>query len=241
MYKFGEKHPIGFEIILIIISFLAAGIIVAAGSATNMDADLSASIGRIIVAAALFLIYQRAFKGAQSQSTANPVIIIPALLFAAWNIFYNLSSGMTFGGISILAKALITALAPALFEEMLFRGIFIYNLKKKGHSDLVCLWISSILFAAIHLTNLAGSSPTAVALQTGYSLVIGMALAALYLRNNSITQVIAAHFLIDFTNRIYVETPTSTSTVQLAIFAVLLVAEFVYAVKLTKDGSKAQE
>ena len=28
MYEFGEKHPIGFEIILIIVSFLAAGAIV---------------------------------------------------------------------------------------------------------------------------------------------------------------------------------------------------------------------
>ena len=41
MYAFGEKHPIGFEIILIIVSFLASGVIVLACSMVNMHPDLS--------------------------------------------------------------------------------------------------------------------------------------------------------------------------------------------------------
>ena len=80
MYEFGEKHPIGFEIILIIVSFLAAGVIVMACSIVNLHADLSSSIARICVALVLLVIYRRAFTG-QNPFT-NPVILIPSLLFA---------------------------------------------------------------------------------------------------------------------------------------------------------------
>lgn len=238
MYEFGEKHPIGFEIILIIVSFLAAGVIVLACSIVNMHPDLSSSIARIFVALVLLVIYRRAFTG--QNIFKNPVIVIPSLLFAVWNVFYNLSSGMVFGGGSFFVEAAITAIAPALFEEVIFRGIFIYNLKKKGSSDLSCLFITAAVFAAVHLTNLVGQSFATVALQTGYSFVVGLALAAVYLRNHSIVQVVLAHFLIDFTNRLYLEQATSASYVHLAIFVVLLIAEAAYAVKLTISGQAAE-
>ena len=231
MYEFGEKHPIGFEIILIIVSFLAAGAIVMVCSIVNIHPDLSSSVARVFVALVLFVIYRRAFTG-QSVLT-NPVIVIPSLLFAVWNVFYNLSSGMVFGGSVFFIEAAITAIAPALFEEVIFRGIFIYNLKKKGSSDLSCLFITAVMFAVVHLTNLVGQSFATVALQTGYSFVVGLALAAVYLRNNSIGQVVLVHFLIDFTNRLYLEQATSASYVHLAVFVVLLIAEAAYAVKLT--------
>ena len=231
MYKFGEKHPIGFEIILIIVSFLASGVIVVACSMVNMHPDLSSSLARIFVALVLLVIYRRAFTG--QNIFTNPVIVIPSLLFPAWNIFYNLSSGAVFGGSLFFIEAAITAIAPALFEEVIFRGIFIYNLKKKGSSDLSCLFITAALFAVVHLTNLVGQSFATVALQTGYSFVVGLALAAVYLRNNSIVQVVIVHFLIDFTNRLYLEQATSASYVQLGIFVALLVAEAAFAVGVT--------
>lgn len=48
--------------------------------------------------------------------------------------------------------------------------------------------------------------------------------AAVYLKNNSILQVIVAHFLINFTNSLFVEQPASSSAPQLSLFGVLLVA-----------------
>ena len=112
MYEFGEKHPVGVEIILIIVSFLAAGAIVMVCSIVNIHPDLSSSVARVFVALVLFVIYRRAFTG-QSVLT-NPVIVIPSLLFAVWNVFYNLSSGMVFGGSVFFIEAAITAIAPAL-------------------------------------------------------------------------------------------------------------------------------
>ena len=164
----------------------------------------------IIVGAALMLLYRRAFTGIETKK--NYLILLPALLFAAWNLFYNLSLGLEIGGSVYFMEAALTAFAPALFEEVLFRGIFLYNLKKTGRSDLACM--------------------------LGYSLVIGMVLAAVYLKNNSILQVIALHFLIDFMPRIFVEQAVSATTMHIVLFVILLVAEAAYAVKLCLPDQK---
>lgn len=182
--------------------------------------------------AKLIIRYRRPFK--------NLPAVIPALLFAAWNLFYNISSGMVFGGRNFVIEALITASAPAIFEEVLFRGILIYNLKKKGTGALPCLFISAALFAAAHLTNLVGLDVVSVSVQMAYSFVVGMVFAAVYLKNNSILQVIVAHFLIDFTNSLFVEQPASSSAPQLILFGVLLVAEAIYALWLTRWARRTQ-
>lgn len=233
MYKFGEEHPVLFEIILFIAAFAAAAVFTILGNIFYLPPDLSTSIGRIIVGIALLLIYKRAFTFKGKGVFTNLVLVLPALLFPAWNIFYYLSSGMAIGGVPFFADGIITAMAPAIFEEVLFRGIFLYNLRKKGSSDLQCLLISAIIFAAVHLTNLAGLSPASVAVQTVYSFVVGLVFAAIYLKNGSLLQVVILHFLIDFTNRIFVEQPSHTSTLQFVIFGLLLAAEAIYAVRLT--------
>lgn len=80
-----------------------------------------------------------------------------------------------------------------------------------------------------------------VAIQFGYSLVIGMVLAAVYLKNNSILQVIALHFLIDFTPRIFVEQAVSATTMHIVLFVILLAAEAAYAVKLCLPGKQTAD
>ena len=231
MFIYGEKHPVVFEIILIILSFLVTVLFMITGSIFYLDSDLSTSLARICTGILLLIIFRKMFKKAGAGS--NPAFLIPSLLFAAWNVFYNISSGNRFGTANTFIEAFITALAPAIFEEALFRGIFLYNLQKKGHSDLAAMLISSLLFSALHLTNIIGMDAVSVALQLGYSLVIGMSLAAVYLKNRSILQVIAIHFLIDFSNRIYISEVFSSSTEQIILFVILLIAEAVYAVLLT--------
>ena len=193
MFQFGERHPVLFEIVLVIAAFLAAGFfsLVGAilffslvGAILNVHPALSSSVGRVLIGAALIVIYNRAFT--RGRPFKNLPAVIPALLFAAWNLFYNISSGMVFGGRNFVIEALITASAPAIFEEVLFRGILIYNLKKKGTGALPCLFISAALFAAAHLTNLVGLDVVSVSVQMAYSFVVGMVFAAVYLKNNSI-------------------------------------------------------
>jgi membrane protease YdiL (CAAX protease family) len=142
---------------------------------------------------------------------------------------------MTIGGIPFFAEGLLTAMAPALFEEVIFRGIFISNLKKNNKSDMYCLFVSAAVFALIHLTNIVGMSMTGVLVQAGYSFVIGLVLAAVYLRNGSLLQVVIVHFLIDFTSRIFVEQASISSVLHLILFVILLAAEAVYAIVIVHN------
>ena len=237
MLKFGEKHPVWFEILLVIAAFLAAALFTVVGYIYNIHPALSSSLGRFVIGVSFLVIYKRAFKG--GRPFANLLVLIPALLFAAWNLFYNLSAGMVFGGSNYFIEALITASAPAIFEEVLFRGILIYNLKRKGNRDCSCLFLSAAFFAALHLTNLVGLDIGSVALQVLYSFVVGLVLAAVYLRNRSILQVILIHFLIDFTNSIFVEQASFASSLHLILFGLLLTAEAIYAVWLTRNKEVA--
>ena len=231
MKRYGEKHPVLFEILLTIAAFIAASALTAVGNILYLHSALSTSLARIITGVILLLIWKEIWK--RKDAGGSAMIAVPALLFAAWNIFYNLSSGNSFGGLPFFVEALVTAIAPALFEEVLFRGIFLNNLKKKGHGDLACVLISAAIFALVHLTNAVGMDMTSVLLQVGYSFVVGLVLAAVYLKNGSLLLIMAVHFLIDFTNRLYVNEVTSASTAQMVIFAVLLAAEAVYALLLT--------
>ena len=237
MYQFGEKHPVIFESFLTIAVFLVAIAVIIPGNILNLHPDLTSSVGRIVAGLLLLLLYRRAFTGRNPD--ASFAVLLPALLFAAWNLYYNLSSGASFGGAVFFTEALLTAASPAIFEEVLFRGIFLYNLKKKGHGDLASMLLSAVFFAAVHLTNLVGQELAAVALQAVYSLVIGMVLAAIYLRNNSISEVILVHFLIDYTNRLYIEPAASASALQMVLFAVLLAAEAVYALLVVRKKERS--
>ena len=124
-------------------------------------------------------------------------------------------------------------MAPAIFEEVIYRGIFIYNMDKSDFNGFGCVFFSALFFALIHLTNLVGEDLASVGLQVVYAFAVGLVLAAIYVQNRRITQIIFLHFLIDFTNRIYVGKITTSTTLQIIIFAVLLVAEAVYGIVLS--------
>ena len=230
MYSYGERHPVILEVILTVAAFgVALGLTIAA----NMflfDSEWNSSLARIVTGLLFMLIYLRAFRGPKPKN--NLLIALPALLFAGWNVYYNLSSGLRFGGLDVFTSALVTALAPAVFEEVLFRGIFIYNLDKADYSGLGCMVISALFFAALHLTNAIGMDLVSVGVQVGYSFVIGLVLGAIYVWNKRITQVILLHFLIDFCSRIYDGEAGTASNQQLIVFGVLMLIEAVYAVVL---------
>ena len=99
MFSFGERRPVLFEIILTAAAFAAAILFTVAGSIFYLSSDLSSSLGRIVIGLALLMIYRRAFKGGKPHN--NMLIVIPALLFAAWNLYYNLGAGNKPGGTAV--------------------------------------------------------------------------------------------------------------------------------------------
>lgn len=231
MFAYGEKHPFIFEIMLTIVSFALVILLTIAASVFGLSSDLTTSIARIAVGLLLMLVYRRAFKGEKPKN--NLLIALPALLFAGWNLYYNLSSGNAFGDLECFITAFITALAPAIFEEVIYRGIFIYNMDKSDFNGFGCVFFSALFFALIHFTNLAGNDLVSVALQVVYAFAVGLVLAMIYVRNRRILQIIFLHFLIDFTNRIYVGKISTSTRLQIIIFVGLLIAEAAYAIVLS--------
>jgi membrane protease YdiL (CAAX protease family) len=230
MIKRGESKPILFEITLIAGAFVVAGVITAAGSLFNIHPSLTTSVARVFVGVVLLIIYRNVLKGGSVFN--NLVIVLPALLFVVWNLYYNLAGGAQFGGMAFYVEAVVIAIAPAIFEEVIFRGIFIHNMRASGYSDMKCLWISAAFFSLVHLTNLVGQPPLIIGLQVIYAFSVGLVLGAIYIRNGSLLQVMIIHFLIDFFSNIFMDAPTSASWTQIGIFAALLICEGIYGVWL---------
>ena len=57
-----------------------------------------------------------------------------------------------------------------------------------------------------------------VLVQFGHSFVIGLVLAAAYLKNGSLLQIVIVHFLIDYTRQHFAEQASISSVLHLIIF-----------------------
>ncbi len=103
--------------------------------------------------------------------------------------------GLNAGGIRLaiptvwhfLAYIVSTALLPAIFEEVLFRGILLNCFA--GMKRLVAVLISSLLFSIYHQSFT----------QLIYQFIYGVALAYLALSAKSVIPCIVAHFINNFT------------------------------------------
>ena len=229
---FPAEHPILFEIILIIAAYALALVFWFVGQALYLPVEVSIAIDRILAGLLLLIIFHKCFEFKKWFS--GFVIMLPALLFAVWNIALCFIAGG--GNPSFDASMLIFAFAPAIFEEVLFRGIFIHNLQENGKEPIQTLLISAALFGVIHLTNIVGMPPAQVLVQTGYAFVVGLVLGAIYIRSGDLASLIIAHFLIDFTSRVFPGGETTPIPMIIA-FIILMIAEAGYAFFLVRKGS----
>ncbi len=94
------------------------------------------------------------------------------------------SSLPSFEGWGMLGGLVVIALLPAVFEELLFRGVILGN-AEKGTGTVASIFLSAFVFALYH-----GSVE-----QTIYQFICGCAFALLALRSGSILPSMLAHFL----------------------------------------------
>ena len=104
---------------------------------------------------------------------------------------------------------------------------------------MTALIISALVFGAIHLTNAVGGDIPQTLVQTGYAIVVGLVFGAIYIRSEDLITVIIMHAAIDITNRVFMGS-TNTSTTVLILFVVLLAAEAAYAFMLTSKAPKKE-
>lgn len=200
MKKYSEKHPVMSVIILFVIGVILGGIVAGFLNAGGFDSAISGSIVRILLGIVFLVFSLRKIRLANSFK--GFVIMLPALLFAAYKIPYHFVSG---GGTvnMITLPIILIGLAPAVFEEVLFRGILIFNLKKKYSNPITIVFISALVFSLIHLTNIIGMDVISLSIQLIMAFVVGVVLGAVYLKTGDIVSVIIAHFLIDVTSGIF--------------------------------------
>ncbi len=165
------------------------------------------------------------------------LIIIPALIIS----INNFPIIAFFDGRAILTDPVyriylffIECLSVGFFEEIIFRGvILIFLLKKLSHLKngvFLSIMISSALFGLIHVFNLlSGAAIGDTALQMGYSFLVGMMWAVMYLRTRNLWLTMLLHATFNFFGQIMFylgnvdgryDPYTVGITILLAVFAV---------------------
>jgi len=97
------------------------------------------------------------------------------------------------GPFDALLSVAAIALAPALFEEILFRGIVLPSLLR-GWGPFGAITISALLFGIIHLDFI---TPGATFYRVPFAFVIGVGLGLLRIRSGSLLPPFLAHALLN--------------------------------------------
>ena len=134
------------------------------------------------------------------------LIIIPAILISINNFpiiaYLDGRANLTEPFYRVILF-LIECLSVGFFEEILFRGILLIILIEKlnhlKNGMFVSVLISSLIFGFLHLVNLfEGASISSTMLQVGYSFLMGMLWAVIYLKTGNLWLVMILHATYNF-------------------------------------------
>ncbi|HHU60821.1 MAG TPA: CPBP family intramembrane metalloprotease [Natronincola sp.] len=143
--------------------------------------------------------HKRGFEFDLLDLTSASLYIIALVLISGYRLVYDNSLALPLSSIEkakfyvntfnkILCRPitaiLLTCVVAPVFEETLFRGVFLKQLSKR-YSKLTALTISSLLFALIHF-NLH---------QSANAVLLGFIFGFIYLKTNSLSLSIFAHFV----------------------------------------------
>ena len=134
------------------------------------------------------------------------LIILPALLISINNFpiiaYIDQRAFLTEPAYRVFLF-LVECLSVGFFEEIIFRGfLLMFLIKALSHMKnkiILSIFISSALFGLIHLLNLfSGASIGDTLLQVGYSFLVGMLWAVLFLKTNNLWLIMILHALYNF-------------------------------------------
>lgn len=133
---------------------------------------------------------QYGFRSLQGMTAGGWLYYAPLALVCAVLCFKG------FGPLTVskVAFFLFFTLLVAFVEETVYRGLILNMLLKKGAA--VAVVVSSVLFSVTHMLNLlSGQSLGEMFLQLAYSLLVGLALALLMVKDRIIWPLILFHFV----------------------------------------------
>ena len=159
-----------------------------------------------------------------------PIIILIFLVSFLTSLAMSLvgieGAGEVYGE-NLLYVITVSALAPAIFEDMLFRYLPIRALG--AHSAKLCVIYSSVLFALSHC-NL---------FQIPYALVAGVIFAYITVLTGSILPSMLLHFANNTVSVLWMRDPETAPYIILIVLAVLTLLSAVYIVVRRGDYLKS--
>lgn len=150
-----------------------------------------------ILAGLLFWWFYKSWFQGRYQSTYSLkgiLLLFPMFFVVGLNILVLDKIGDIYTGI-------LLGLAPGIFEEIVFRGLYISNALRSKKSFYTIALTSSLIFGLIHLINIVSGATVGLTItQVCYALGLGMVFAAVYIRTGSLLPGILLHSLIDISS-----------------------------------------
>lgn len=169
------------DVIISIISLFVVGLFYCLFSKTNLGSVISIKWVRFGMAVPLVLI------ALAVSFTADYLTDILQNSFYVFGVENNVElSTKTHTLIENLLNIFAVSVIPPLVEEFMFRGIILGKLRPFG--DAFAIFLSSALFAVMH-GNI---------IQIPFAFMVGLALAFITIKSNSLIPAIAVHFLVNF-------------------------------------------
>lgn len=205
--RFAANHPLGFTFVALILLFVLMGapVAIAVGLLAYDITDVTPQVAGQIVATLGFLLLLWRFgwlAPAGITRLGSRRLWLGTLLIL---LYSGLSLLVAFFGTLSVDLSLNRGMAPVLanvtmagiMEEILFRGLILYALVSTwGNSRrglLVAVFVSAVLFGALHFVNLAGGQADVTALQALESFISGILYGALVLAAGSVWPAVVLH------------------------------------------------
>jgi membrane protease YdiL (CAAX protease family) len=255
-----DKKSIGQKIIhfpltKIIIGVLVCGVVLSVGKLvmgkildlTALDVSIKSLVTALVVAVFAIVSYTYLFKFYEKREVTE---------FSKKGLFKSLTFGIVLGvvlqsltilviylkgGYSIISINPILFLVPpltmaftaAIFEEILMRGI-IFRITEEKLGSYFALFISAILFGAMHLGNPNSSLIAAI----GLAIQAGLLLASAYIYSRNLWFPIAVHFAWNFTqSALFGANVSGTTTAKTLITSKIEGAEWYTGGQFGPEGS----
>lgn len=208
---------LGGIVLALILIFTLPGIIVQRANITNKSLmeivyllSIIAILSAVIIGFGEKSVFHFSFKSFKDTFTIGSVMTAVTLFYLITNMYRSIKEYGTplMDTKSVISFLIAVFLGAGIREELLTRGLLLSFFKKAfGNSKASCLAamsLSSLIFGAIHISNLDGATnPTPIYAQIIYAVGIGFYLAALYLRTGNLWGNMVLHFLFDISLMIY--------------------------------------
>ena len=179
---------------------------------SNMINNTTARIlGGTVFSIIIISIGHKVFNAKRNTTVKSIIIMSPALLISIYNfpfIAHFSGNAMISKPIYYLYYFIIECISVGFFEEVVFRGfllVLLIQLFPKNKVGLLkSIIISAAIFGLIHMVNLfAGANLANTFLQIGYSFLVGLLWAVVFVKTKSIWFGVVLHAIYNFAGLVF--------------------------------------